>query len=146
MRGTTIAGVSLITATSWSPRPLRLPASIEAAAQSLGFADLRVEYDWLCSVAHPSFGEAFDDDESVDATIRSYIDQACTTSLEIFIDVFQRATHLVDDIALTTNAPRLARFSYWRQLRPTERNDLCPCRSGQKTKSCDHSWGSPYVS
>jgi hypothetical protein len=95
-------------------------------------ADVRVEYDWLCSIAHPSLGEAFtfagpgearrgqllsqfgrrpleafEDDDHVDTTVRSHIDQAAVTSLNAFVEFLDRAIRLIDDIALTTNAPRL---------------------------------------
>jgi hypothetical protein len=47
---------------------------------------------------------------------------------------------IVDDVALTTGAPTMASFSYWRMVSQKSRDAPCPCRSGKKAKRCSHTW------
>ena len=135
-----------------------------------GIANLAVEYDWLCNLAHPSFAAtfafagsvlmrptdsyahyaerplaSFPDDDRIDCTITTNIRSAAGQSLQLFTMEFDRAVRILDDIGLTTQAPQLAAIDYWRRLTAGGRNDRCPCRSGRKVKACPHEWGSPYV-
>lgn len=154
-------------------KPLSDRRNVLTAVERLGkrgIANLAVEYDWLCNLAHPSFAatfafagpvmmrktdswvqygerplEAFPDSDQIDRTILNVIRSAATQSLRLFTVEFDRAVRLLDDIGLTTQAPRLAATDYWRRLVVGGRNDRCPCRSGRKVKVCRHEWGSPYV-
>lgn len=135
-----------------------------------GIANLAIEYDWLCNLAHPSFAAtfafagpvlmratdskvqyaerpltAFPGDETIDQTITTNIRSAATKAIRVITVEFDRAVRLLDDIGLTTQAPRLAAADYWRRLVAGGRNDRCPCRSGHKVKVCRHEWGLPYV-
>ena len=135
-----------------------------------GIANLAVEYDWLCNLAHPSFAatfafagpvvmgrtdswlryaehplEAFLDNDQIDDTIVTVLRSAAAQSLKLFTMEFDRAVRVLNDIALTTQAPRLAANDYWRRLVAGGRNDRCPCRSGRKVKVCRHEWGTPYI-
>lgn len=135
-----------------------------------GIANLAVEYDWLCNLAHPSFAAtfafagpvlkrstdskvqyaerplaAFSDDDLIDRTIITTIRSAAARSLQLISVEFDRGVWILDDIGLTTKAPRLAAIDYWRRLVPGGRNDQCPCRSGRKVKVCRHEWGTPYI-
>jgi uncharacterized protein YecA (UPF0149 family) len=67
-------------------------------------------------------------------------------SLAVLRTSLDAALRAIDDIALTTGAPLLSRESYWRRVIHANRNDPCPCRSGQKAKRCRHTWGDPAPS
>jgi hypothetical protein len=72
------------------------------------------------------------------------IETALVRSASLAVDVLTRtlddALKIIDDVALTTGAPRMASFSYWRKLTQKGQNSLCPCRSGRKVKHCLHRW------
>ena len=42
---------------------------------------------------------------------------------------------IIDDIGLTTHAPDMASFAYWRQVNQKGQNSMCPCWSGEKGKT-----------
>jgi hypothetical protein len=98
-------------------------------------------FQWVCGVgAHiqRSSGEVSRVTEIQEALARSSI--LATTVLERTLD---EALKVVDDIGLTTNAPKMASFSYWRNLRRAHGGASCPCRSGLKSKDCLHRWTDP---
>lgn len=130
------------------------------------------DYDWLCNALHPSVGATFafagpllersepyhavrarfaehperafaDEADSVDTTITTAIEHAASTALEVALPVLDDSLRVIDDLGLTTQAPELAGFDYWRRVTEPGRNDPCPCRSGNKAKRCSHQWGEP---
>jgi hypothetical protein len=133
-------------------------------------ATLQDDYQWLCNTVHPSIGNTFvfsaptfvHDTEThmvtwfcgrplhveerggnvmVERTIQDATGRAATVSLNVLSLVMDSALHVVDDVALTTEASTLRRDPYWRNLTRTTRNLPCPCRSGRKAKYCYHEWG-----
>lgn len=132
---------------------------------------LTEDYEWLCNTVHPSIGNAFvfggiwlhhstgtnaeawfapkslclvdqdGDAEQIDRPVQSALARASAIALEVLSETFDDALHVVDDVALTTRAPELARRPYWRNIRRPGLYDLCPCRSGKKVKWCRHVWG-----
>ena len=134
--------------------------------------DLQTDYQWLCNTVHPSIGTtfAFSAPPLVDQTgthsliyfsgvpieirsesgvieaertVQTAIGLASMTALRVLAVVLDDALRIVDDVGLTSGAPALADFHYWRALRPAERNQECPCRSGKKAKRCHHGWRMP---
>jgi len=63
------------------------------------------------------------------------------------VDVLEKkldnALSVVDDTGLTTTAPTMASFDYWRNLAQEHGNAAYPCRSGRKAKHCRHRWTEP---
>lgn len=136
-------------------------------------AHLQADYQWLCNTVHPSAGNTFafstpplvhetrthmitwyagmaphvvesDNTTHVETTVQSAIAQAATVSLSILHKTFDAALRFIDDLALTTGAPKVARTRYWRDLMaPEGRNEICSCRSALKSKLCRHEWGDP---
>jgi SEC-C motif-containing protein len=134
-------------------------------------ADLQTDYQWLCNTVHPSVGNTFafgvsdephpagthrligfagkqlpvssNEDTEAGRLVQAVTARAVSASLRILTATFDAALHVVDDLGLTTRAPTVATFPYWRALRTTNRNDPCPCRSGRKVKHCVHAWGLP---
>lgn len=142
--------------------------SLKRLARALGSGDVQTDYQWLCNTVHPSLGNTFvfgfnpDMHASGTHAIREFVDRAPafpdhhTRSESVVQDATRRAGEIalsaleatldaslrfIDDLGLTTGAPRLAIFDYWRALAPADRNDACPCRSGKKAKRCRHEWG-----
>jgi hypothetical protein len=86
------------------------------------------------------FEPGFDDVAYVTESIPSAVARCAVAALEVLTEVLDAALRVIDDIGLTTDAPAMADFDYWRPLRPTGRNTLCACGSGEKTKHCIHEW------
>jgi len=87
--------------------------------------------------AIPESPEAFDQLFLVQkATVR-----AADAAINVLVATLDASLRVVDDVAITTEAPPASRTGYWRQIRTPERNDPCPCRSGRKSKLCSHRWG-----
>jgi hypothetical protein len=135
--------------------------------------DLQTDYQLLCNVVHPSLGttlaygappmkhstgthsilwfsglplevvELGDGRREAERTVQTAIAMTSTVALTVVRVVLDQALKVVDDIGLTTGAPQVAAFPYWRALRPAPRNEDCPCRSGMKAKRCRHAWGEP---
>jgi hypothetical protein len=134
--------------------------------------DLETDYQWLCNTVHPSIGTTFafsapplvhdtrthsllsfsggpieirSANGAVEAerTVKTAVARASTTALRVLTTVLDDALRIVDDVGLTSEAAALADFHYWRALRPAERNEECPCRSGKKAKRCHHGWKMP---
>lgn len=132
--------------------------------------DLIGEYEWLCNVVHPSIGTlmvysspAFLHDTgthadrlwheaptyAVDATgertgpttVQRAVARAATTALHACVEVGRPMLRIIDDIALTSEAPAAMRRPVFRSPGPVGRNDACPCGSGVKWKRCGHAWG-----
>jgi hypothetical protein len=131
--------------------------------------DLQSDYQWLCNTVHPSIGAtlafstplqphktrthsvAWFSSSPVevrlqDAVLREpFIEPAMTSVMEVGLHValqsFEASLALVDDVGLTTGAPSMAIYPYWRNLAPSDRNQACSCGSGKKWKACGHRWG-----
>jgi hypothetical protein len=91
--------------------------------------------------------DAFDEKTFVERSIPSSTARCAVAGLHVLAVTMDAALRVLDDIALTTRAPMFAEFTYWRALRQEGRNEPCACRSGRKTKHCDHAWGgqSPFI-
>jgi hypothetical protein len=79
-------------------------------------------------------------------------DTAIARTAILAVDVLEKslddALKVIDDIGLTTKAPLMASFAYWRNLvaKREARNASCPCRSGRKVRRCLHRWTDPAPS
>jgi hypothetical protein len=78
--------------------------------------------------------------ESRVATIQQALARSATLAVSILERTLDDALRIIDDIGLTTRAPAMASFPYWRNLTHKKGNTLCPCRSGHKAKHCLHLW------
>jgi hypothetical protein len=131
--------------------------------------DLQADYQWLCNTVHPSIGNTFafsapplvhrtrthwitgfagrpihvEDGHEVHAelTVQTATARGAAVAVRVLWRCLDAMLRTIDDLALTTNAPAIARESYWRNLTTPGRNELCPCRSGRKVKRCLHQWG-----
>ena len=84
--------------------------------------------------------------ESRITTIQEAMVRAATLAIDVLEKTLDDALRIVDDIGLTTKAPTMANFDYWRNITAAQGNALCPCRSGKKTKHCLHRWTDPVPS
>lgn len=144
---------------------------IDKLAKALGSNNLQADYQWLCNTVHPSVGNTYSFSASPamhksgthfltsfagrpreieirgnmewEQTVLRATARGATSALMVLHTCFEATLRTVDDVALTTGAPRIARHPYWRNLRVPGRNHLCPCRSGMKVKRCKHDWGDP---
>jgi hypothetical protein len=127
------------------------------------------DYQWLCNAVHPSIGgmlafatpmmahdtgtHAFqfvaplathiESSRGIiysEKTIDAAIARSATLAVMVLLETLDVALRIVDDVALTTGAPAMASFTYWRMVSQDARNALCPCRSGRKAKHCPHEW------
>lgn len=143
---------------------------VEKLAKAAG-SQLQYDYQWLCNTVHPSIGNTFafsgpsfvhdtrthiithfagrpihvtgPQGDIAEDTIQQAIVSAGASSCQCLAITLDAALRMIDDVALTTAAPRLSREPYWRQIVATKRNDMCLCRSGRKQKLCRHVWGEP---
>ena len=126
------------------------------------------DYQWLCNVAHPSVGGmlafaapmmahntgtcgfqwvapfathiAGGGQTLAETTIDEAVARSATLAVTVLLETLDVTLRIIDDVALTTGAPTMASFSYWRMVSQKSRNALCPCRSGRKVKNCAHGW------
>jgi hypothetical protein len=135
-------------------------------------SQLQTDYQLLCNVVHPSVGGmlvfttpillheshanifqwvcgagAYIQRSSGEVSRVTEIQEALARSTILAATVLERtldeALKVVDDIGLTTKAPKMASFSYWRNLGKAHGRASCPCRSGLKSKHCLHRWTDP---
>jgi hypothetical protein len=78
-----------------------------------------------------------------ETTIQDALARAAILAVEVLEKSLDDSLKLIDDIALTTKAPSMASFGYWRNLSRARGNVSCPCRSGRKAKHCLHRWTDP---
>jgi hypothetical protein len=142
--------------------------SVQTPMDRLAKTDASVgpAYEMLCNTVHPSVGgvlsyisgmrkagpgefqvefrrdAAREVSESSGNSVTNAVHAGIVAGVNWSTRALDDALRVCDDIALTTDAPRQARTPYWRATVPTDRNALCPCRSGRKTKACGHLWGS----
>ena len=130
---------------------------------------LQDDYEWLCNAVHPSIGNTFamaapplihppgttmliplagrpthlegPRGAAAERTVENATVRAATESLRALRLMFDALLRTIDDIALTTHAPLVARDAYWRNIVAGGVNERCPCRSGLKVKRCPHEWG-----
>jgi hypothetical protein len=76
----------------------------------------------------------------MEITIDKALARSAVLAVAVLLDTLDAALRIIDDIALTTGAPTMASFSYWRMVSQKSRNASCPCRSGKKAKNCSHRW------
>jgi hypothetical protein len=130
---------------------------------------LQQDYQWLCNVVHPSVGSmlafaapmvmhdtkshgfqfvapfatthvASDGKISAEVTIEQAVARSAALAVDVLFETLDASLRIVDDVGLTTGAPEIASFNYWRMVSQKSRNALCPCRSGRKAKNCRHGW------
>jgi hypothetical protein len=126
------------------------------------------DYQWLCNAVHPSIGSmlafaspmmahdtrtcgfqyvapfsthfAGNGEIQAEITIAESVARSASLAVATLRETLDVALRIVDDVALTTGAPTMASFSYWRMISQKSRNAPCPCRSGKKAKNCPHGW------
>ena len=126
------------------------------------------DYEWLCNAVHPSIGTMLayatpmlwhktgthgfqyvapfathivgSGGIHAETTIDEAIARSAVLSVAVVRQTLDATLRIIDDVALTTGAPVMASFKYWRMLSQKSRNTLCPCRSGRKVKNCRHGW------
>jgi hypothetical protein len=129
------------------------------------------DYQLLCNVVHPSVGNmlaftapmvahktetvafqyvapfgihfARDGQKHAETTIVEALARSAVLAVAVLRETLDVTLRIVDDVALTTEAPTMASFRYWRMVTQKSRNVPCPCRSGKKAKSCRHAWSEP---
>jgi hypothetical protein len=152
------------------PRPNVL-TQIDRLARATDYP-LQRDYQWLCNTVHPSIGgllvlssplvqhptkthgfqrvcevpPIITASTSKDSDLRD-VPEALARAALLAVDVLEKslndALKVIDDIGLTTKAPKMASFDYWRNLVPKHGSARCPCRSGRKAKHCLHRWTDP---
>lgn len=127
------------------------------------------DYQWLCNTVHPSMGNFFafssppvghetgthsvvgfhgrpvaikhGEDTHAVTHLREAIERALTHSAVVLHRVLDASLRVVDDVGLTTGAPQISARPYWRDVRVTDDQLFCPCRSGRRAYRCRHAWG-----
>ena len=146
--------------------------SIEKLAKVVG-PQFQEDYQWLCNTVHPSLGNylAFSspmmrhdtgthiltsfhgwplsiergEEKYSERSIQEAVGRAHEQSALVLRDVLDAGLQLVDDVGLTTQAPKMSMMSYWRDLVVDDTQQLCPCRSGKRGYRCRHVWGDAAV-
>lgn len=77
---------------------------------------------------------------NAEITIDEAVARSAILAVAVVCETLDVTLRVIDDIALTTGAPTMASFSYWRMVSQKSRNAPCPCRSGKKAKNCPHGW------
>ena len=127
------------------------------------------DYQWLCNAVHPSVGgmltfaapslehdtgthafqyvcakpnhiESSSKQQCREQTVQQALASATTFAVRILEKTLDDALRIIDDVGLTTGAPRMANFEYWRNVIQGQPSSPCPCRSGKKVKDCHHRW------
>ncbi len=126
------------------------------------------DYQWLCNAVHPSIGSMLtfaapmmihetgthgfqfvapfsthiegNGETAAEITVDEAVARSATLAVTVLLQTLDVTLRIVDDVALTTGAPMMASFKYWRMVSQKSRNSLCPCRSGRKAKNCPHGW------
>jgi hypothetical protein len=75
-----------------------------------------------------------------ETTIDAAVARSAALAVTVLVEALDVTLQIVDDVALTTGAPTMARFDYRRMVSQKSRSAPCPCRSGQKAKNCPHRW------
>lgn len=158
---------------AWTDRVSRRNVLTQLAkyARRVEGVDVATDYEWLCNVVHPSIGTTYvySSEPFMHATkthmdrlwterptmvigrqgatdpghVETTVARSATTALANAVKVARSTLRVVDDIALTTDAPSLYRRPQFRGIHPAQRNEPCPCGSGLKSKRCPHLWGQP---
>jgi hypothetical protein len=125
---------------------------------------LQRDYQWLCNVVHPSVGgmlafqaplmrhetgvcafqfvcgvplhiDSISGQTLRETTVQDALARVAVLAVYVLEKTLNDALRIVDDIGLTTKAPKMASFSYWRNLTQGHRKTSCPCRSGKAGKT-----------
>jgi hypothetical protein len=154
----------------WKQSRTNVMGQVDRLAKATDMA-LPSLYQWLCNTVHPSLGTTYlfggpilghksrthyqrywadsgvhvenlrTGAQTREDKVETAIAQVAVLSLEAFCAAWDAAVRIVDDFALTTRSCEVIREEYWRKLIRGERNSPCPCRSGSKSKHCEHRWG-----
>jgi hypothetical protein len=116
-------------------RPVRLSRGIHhMLADTVSFLKDKDVKDAMKEASDSDFRET---------TIQDALARVAILAVEVLEKSLDDALKVIDDIGLTTKAPSMASFEYWRNLQPSHANASCPCRSGRKAKHCLHHWTDP---
>jgi len=146
--------------------------SVEKLAKVVG-VQFQEDYQWLCNTVHPSLGNYFafsspmlrhnsgthiltsfsgwplsierGEERYLERPIQDAVARAHEQAVVVLRDVLDAALRLVDDVGLTTQAPKMSMVPYWRDLVVQDDQQLCPCRSGKRGYRCPHAWGDAGV-
>jgi hypothetical protein len=146
--------------------------SVEKLAKVVG-PQFQEDYQWLCNTVHPSLGNylAFSsppmrhdtgthmlisfhgwplsiergEEKYSERSIQEAVGRAHEQSAVVLRDVLDAGLQIVDDVGLTTQAPKMSMMPYWRGLVVDDAQQLCPCRSGKRGYRCPHVWGDAAV-
>lgn len=163
----------LARASEWLSRT-NVMGFIDKLHESLPNMDLHTHYQWLCNTVHPSCGGTFAmstphvnhvsnthafvwfapfptriESGGKDVSQRCIQEAIATASIiavRVAVQALDDSIRVIDDFGLTTGAPKIATFEYWRKLEVKTRKQLCPCRSGLTFEKCGHRWGEPAAS
>ncbi len=128
------------------------------------------EYDWLCDAVHPSFGfstvftavqgvhrsgstiameigrrsdrRAVQIGARIEPTIANAAVDLMVVALDALLPALRTLRWLTYDIGLTSRAIHVVRDDALEAIPRPKRNEICPCGSGRKYKTCGHAWGS----
>jgi SEC-C motif len=140
-----------------------------AEVAGLNLDSIKEHYRWLSDAVHPSFASQtvftaellqhtsgmqavtvlrrhlpnIPPDHDYEPLVALAAVDAATVALEELARGLPAFQAVADDYGLTTGACFASRLEYWRCFKRPERNDMCPCGSGRKYKSCIHDWGQP---
>ena len=68
------------------------------------------------------------------STIITLVNRCLSTAIE----ALDEALKVIDDISLSVQLRSISPFDTWRLTSVGKRNESCPCRSGRKSKDCNH--------
>jgi hypothetical protein len=162
-------------ATQWtSLERSNVQTFIDKLAQSCPDVDLHTPYQWLCNTVHPSCGGTFamstpllphasdthafawyapfptytesPAGETAERRVQESIAMCAIIAVRVLAQTLDDLLRIIDDMGLTTGAPKMASFKYWRQLQVATKRQGCPCRSGLSFEKCHHRWREPTTS
>lgn len=139
---------------------------VQHLAKASGGALLE-DYEWLCNAVHPSVGTRLPYlSPPLVHTTRTHskfqvtrdwpsrnpdwgfemvnvVDRSLAAVVPVLEAVAASSLAIIDDIYLTARIHETGAISPWRMHSPPARNEICPCGSRRKAKTCTHSWSSP---
>jgi len=127
---------------------------IDKLAKALPNVELQKHYQWLCNTVHPSAGGTFafsspimmhdakthayvwhhsaplstsdGSKQSAERNVQEAVVTAAVTAVTVLKQTLDDALRIIDDVALTAKAPKMACFEYWRRVQVTTRKQMCP--------------------
>jgi hypothetical protein len=141
-------------AKQWANLPrINVLTYIEKLAKSCPDMDLQTHYQWLCNTVHPSCGGTFamstpivshtssthafawfapfpthtesTKGKASERRVQEAIAKSAIVAMRVMVQTLDDSLRVIDDLGLTTGAPKMATFHYWRRLQVTKKQ-LCP--------------------